>query len=122
MMSGDNTPGKTALRPAWSRGQSGNPSGRPKGAKNKLSEQFLANLLADWEQNGPAAIARVREQSPAVYVRIVASLVPKQFMLRDERDPLEDLSEEELRERLAAVFEEMKDHLPLLATPQQRPI
>jgi hypothetical protein len=72
--------------------------------------------LADWEQNGPAAIARVRERSPAVYVRIVASLVPKEFMLRDERDPLEDLSEEELRERLAAVFEEMKDHPPLLAT------
>src|SRR6478735_2642876 len=33
-------------------GQSGNPRGRPKGARNKLGEEFLAELYNDFEANG----------------------------------------------------------------------
>ncbi|MGO4449093.1 hypothetical protein AB4Y96_09210 [Phyllobacterium sp. TAF24] len=35
----------------------GNP-GRPEGSRNKLGEQFLSDLLASWEANGPDVIDR----------------------------------------------------------------
>jgi hypothetical protein len=59
--------------------QPGNPGGpgRPKGSKHKLGEDFLAELAADFAKHGAAVIAKVRAKAPAVYLRIVADLVPK---------------------------------------------
>ena len=54
---------KTAT--TWKPGQSGNPRGRPKGARNKLSEALLTEVLADWEAHGADIIRRVREEEPA---------------------------------------------------------
>src|SRR6476659_7031860 len=51
-------------------GQSGNPKGRPKGARNRLGTQFLEALEADFNQFGPQAIALVREKKPEVYMRV----------------------------------------------------
>ena len=59
-------------------GQSGNPKGRPKGARNRLGTQFLEALETDFNQFGPQAIALVREKKPEVYVRVVADLLPKE--------------------------------------------
>ena len=44
-------------------GQSGNPKGRPKGARNRLGTQFLEALEADFNQFGLQAIALVREKT-----------------------------------------------------------
>ena len=59
-------------------GQSGNPKGRPKGARNRLGTQFLEALEADFNQFGPQAIALVREKKPEVYIKVVANLLPKE--------------------------------------------
>jgi Family of unknown function (DUF5681) len=59
-------------------GQSGNPKGRPKGARNRLGTQFLEALETDFNQHGPQAIALVREKKPEVYMRVVADLLPKE--------------------------------------------
>ena len=59
-------------------GQSGNPAGRPKGARNKLSEDFLEDLAKDWKENGAAAIKDMRAVDPSGYVKVVAGLLPKQ--------------------------------------------
>jgi hypothetical protein len=66
-------------RPAhlWRPGQSGNPAGRPKGSRNKLAEDFVAALYDDFDLYGAAAIAACRASSPETYVRVIASLVPK---------------------------------------------
>ncbi len=40
-------------------GQSGNPHGRPKGSKNKLSESFLQALAEDFEKHGKDAIEKL---------------------------------------------------------------
>ena len=58
-------------------GQSGNPAGRPKGSRQKLAESFLADLAAHWSENGKDALQEAYEKNPVEYVRVVASLLPK---------------------------------------------
>lgn len=77
-------------------GQSGNPSGRPKGARSRLSEAFLAEFHTDWEEHGKAVIAAVREQRPHEYLRVAASLIPKQIGIEPDSRPYRELSDEEL--------------------------
>ena len=61
----------------------GNPGGpgRPLGSKNKLSEYFLHELAYHFEEHGREAIERVFEDRPGEYLRIIASLVPKELAL-----------------------------------------
>lgn len=53
--------------------------GRPKGARNKLGEAFVAALLADFENNGIDAIRRVCEDKPSDYLKVIAGLLPKEL-------------------------------------------
>lgn len=62
-------------------GRSGNPGGRPKGARSKLSEAFLTALLEDFEEHGAETIAVVRRNDPATYVRVIAGLLPREVAL-----------------------------------------
>ena len=64
----------------WKPGQSGNPMGRPKGSKNKISEKFLENLYENWERHGVNALDKAAESDPMQYVKMVASLVPRELM------------------------------------------
>jgi Family of unknown function (DUF5681) len=63
-------------------GQSGNPKGRPKGARNRLG--FLEALEADFNKFGTHAIALVREKKPEVYIKVVADLLPKEANINVE--------------------------------------
>jgi hypothetical protein len=47
------------------------------GSRNKLRKSFVADMHADWELHGPV-IDRVRKIDPAAYLRVVASLMPRQ--------------------------------------------
>ena len=71
---------------AWQKGQSGNPNGRPKGARNRLSESVLSELITHWEEHGRDAIDRACKENPGAYMRAVLSLVPKDFALTAEKD------------------------------------
>jgi hypothetical protein len=71
------------LRP-FKPGQSGNPKGRPKGARNRLGTQFLEALETDFNKYGAQAIALVREKKPEVYMRVVADLLPKEANINVE--------------------------------------
>ena len=63
-------------------GKSGNPHGRPVGSKNKLSEDFLQALTENFAKHGQQAIARVLEDEPAQYLKIIAGLMPKELLLQ----------------------------------------
>ena len=63
----------------FKKGQSGNPNGRPKGSRNKLSERFLQALAADFERYGIYSIARVRRKDPTAYLKIITSVLPKEI-------------------------------------------
>lgn len=77
-------------------GQSGNPAGRPRGARSKLGEDFLAALYRDFAEHGAAVIAQVRQENPAAYLRIIAALMPKEVHV-SEGGAFDDVTDAELR-------------------------
>jgi hypothetical protein len=68
--------------------------GRAKGARNKISTAFLEALAADFEQHGEAAIKSMRVEKPAEYVKVIASILPKEFEITES--PLTELKDDEL--------------------------
>ena len=74
-------------------GVSPNPGGKPAGARNRLQGDFMRELCEDFSQNGRAAIIACRTEKPDVYVKVIASLMPKELEIKR---PLEELSEDEL--------------------------
>jgi Family of unknown function (DUF5681) len=97
-MIADTTAKKQPTGRPFEPGQSGNPAGRPKGSRNKLSESFLKALSDDFESNGIEVIEKVRNDRPHEYLKIVATVLPKQMQLEDltPRRRAEDLTDDEL--------------------------
>lgn len=60
-------------------GQSGNPAGRPVGARHKLGTLFLEEMLKDFDKHGPSVIEAVRTEKPDQYLKVVASILPKEI-------------------------------------------
>ena len=56
----------------------GNPAGRLRGSRNKLSEEVICALLRDFRERGQKAIAKVRRTQPATYLKVLALLVPRE--------------------------------------------
>ena len=65
-------------------GKSGNPMGRPKGSRNKISELFATAMRDDFAQNGPDAIAKLRQRDPAAYLNLVNSMIPRDALAKAE--------------------------------------
>jgi uncharacterized protein DUF5681 len=79
----------------WQPGQSGNPAGRERGSRNRLSEEVICALLRDFRQHGQKAVARVRQTQPAAYLKILALLVPREHKV-EHSNTLKSLSDEQL--------------------------
>jgi Family of unknown function (DUF5681) len=79
----------------WHPGQSGNPAGRERGSRNRLSEEVICALLRDFRQHGQKAVARVRQTQPAAYLKILALLVPREHKV-EHRNLIKELSDEQL--------------------------
>lgn len=80
-------------------GNSGN-GGRAKGSRNKLSEAFTAALHDDFVANGPEVIERVRTDDPSAYLRVIASIVPKQLEIKESA--FDGVDDEQLAALVAA--------------------
>jgi hypothetical protein len=72
--------------------------GRPKGSRNILAEEFLKDVLVEWESHGAVAVSDMREKNPGDFVKMVASLLPKDinFNVNNENE----MTDDELRERI----------------------
>jgi hypothetical protein len=94
-------------------GHKGGP-GRPRGARNKLGEDFLTAVYSDWAEHGASVLSEVREKNPAVYLRVIASLVPQHLAIETIENEMDEMSSAELRRYLAEQARELGllDDLP----------
>ena len=74
----------------WKPGVSGNPKGRSKGSRNKLGEDFLNKLQADFEEHGEGVITEVRQSRPHEYLKVIAGILPKQIEIKDDLNEMTD--------------------------------
>jgi len=88
--------------------------GRPAAVRNKFSNAFLTDLLADWQANGAAAIKTVRMRDPSTYFRVAASILPRELTV--DAVMTTGLTAEERIEMIGA----LKEHL--LTVRQEQPL
>jgi|21_taG_2_1085346.scaffolds.fasta_scaffold37722_4 hypothetical protein len=87
-------------------GEIRNPHGRPKGARNKFGEAFLSDFLADWEENGADAIQTMRTERPHEYVKVAASILPKELNVKVSE--FDELTDDQLDKRINALADALK--------------
>lgn len=73
-----------------------NGGGRKKGSRNRLTDTFIAAIENDFADHGADALTKLREDDPAAYIKVVASLVPREQILKREQEM--DLTELNLGE------------------------
>ena len=86
----------------WQPGESGNPTGRLRGSRNKLCEAVICALLRVFSKHGEKAIAKVRREQPGVYLRCLTLLIPREHKVQHS-NPLKDLTDEQLEQAIAAI-------------------
>ena len=94
---------KPAAKPAAT------PKPRPKRAKKTLGDDFLAAVRADFRTHGAGVIAEVRADKPDQYLKIVLSVLPKDFDTTINQ--LDGLSDDEIRSRIRALEAVVKPFL-----------
>jgi hypothetical protein len=85
--------------------------GRPKGSRNKLGEAFIEAMHDDFAEHGVAAIETVRAEKPDQYLKVIASLLPKEMNL-NVTDQFSEMTEDELADRARRLA---RDLAPFLA-------
>lgn len=86
-------------------GTSGNPKGRPVGTRSRLGAMFLTDILRDWEEHGVAAITAFRTERPHEYVKVVASLLPRELNVKVNE--LDEFSDEQITEQLSSLVAQL---------------
>lgn len=79
----------------------GNP-GRPKGSRNKLGEAFIEALHADFLEHGTKTIEAVRIDKPDQYLKVIASILPKDLNVNINN--MDDLTDDQLIERIRSLY------------------
>jgi hypothetical protein len=68
------------------KGVSGNPAGRPIGARSRLSQDFLIDLHHAWSEHGADALARCAKEEPGRFCQIVAGLMQRDVVVSGSVD------------------------------------
>lgn len=97
---------------AFKPGQSGNPAGRPKGSKHKLTEAFWTDFAAAWETHGQAALANVATTDPGKFIAVAASVMPKDVNVNTT---ITDMTDEQLESRISSLARQFGDALGIAA-------
>jgi hypothetical protein len=91
--------------------------GRQKGARDRMSTAFLNALADDSEAHGKDVVATVRKEDPSTYLRVFASLAPKEIEISR---PLDGMDDSELLQAIETLTEIMRANTPS-AEPEEAP-
>src|SRR3954471_23938000 len=70
-------------------GVSGNPAGRPKGARCTFAQDFVLQFAAHWSKNGEKVLNALAKKKPQEYARVACAIIPKVIEFDEEtRDVL----------------------------------
>jgi hypothetical protein len=75
--------------------------GRAKGTRNKLNAEFIAGLAKAFEEHGEAALRVVALTEPAQFLRVIASVIPKEIEITETK--LQAITDDDLDTLIAAV-------------------
>ena len=70
-------------------------------ARKLLADNFMSDLFEDWKANGAETLLLVRQQRPHEYLKIIASLMPRDITVTAA--PLADISDEDLGRLISEV-------------------
>jgi hypothetical protein len=73
----------------------------PRGPATSWGEQFIQDLYASWAEKGAETIEAVRIERPHEYVKVVASILPKE--LNVNHTGLDDMTDDQLIKKLRAL-------------------
>jgi hypothetical protein len=104
--------------------------GRPKGSRNKLAQQVFDDIFRHWNEpaggdlcKGQAALELLYREKPGEYLKLTASVLPKEFVFENAVTELDDEELdrmiEMLRERALSARQEQT--LELKAQPKALP-
>ena len=83
-------------------GVSGNPGGSLEASRRSFNKDFLLALATDFKQHGASAIARVRKEQPAAYMKICALLVPRELQV-EHKGGVKAMTDEQLEAGIEAL-------------------
>jgi hypothetical protein len=74
--------------------------GRPRDARSRLQKDFIFALQEDFEKHGAGVIRIVRVEEPSQYLKIIASILPKELEIT--QNALNGLPDDEIEAILDA--------------------
>ena len=97
-------------------------TGRPKNSRNKLAQRVFDDIFKHWNEpaggelcKGQAALELLYRENPGNYLKLTASVLPKEFVFENTVSELDDEELdrmiEALRERALAVRQEQSIEL-----------
>src|SRR5262245_29474912 len=88
-------------------------SGRPKGARNRLAARVFEDIFAHWCEpaapgsnmsKGQEALETLYKEKPGEYLRLTASVLPKEFVFENV---VSDLDDDQIDDLLTALRQRM---------------
>jgi predicted O-methyltransferase YrrM len=90
----------------FQKGDGGNKGGgRRQGARHRISTALLEAFAADFEANGAETIKITRIERPTEYLKIAASLLPREFEITHNQ--IQEISDDELDQLINRVRAEL---------------
>jgi hypothetical protein len=86
----------------FQQGVSGNPHGNRHRTRHLLNQEFMQALLLHFRQHGKQAIEKVARNQPAVYVKILALLVPREMQI-EHTNRIKQMTDEEIEQAIEAI-------------------
>ena len=83
-------------------GHSGNPGGSPEAARKALNKSTLLEMHRAFNIGGRKAIEKVMRQQPAVFLKLLVLLVPRELQV-EHSGGVKAMSDEELEQAIEAI-------------------